>query len=136
LLIFNAPAKIGATSIKPRRPARRSNQLAELETASSKTRFVCNLGVMNPDQRARYIVLSRKLRDAHEERRELEHGYAFRLAAQQISLLEIAEWITFERQCCPFFNLQIVAEENGGPLWVRMTGAPGVKQFILSEIGE
>jgi hypothetical protein len=96
---------------------------------------VCNLGVMNQEERARYIALSRKLKLASEERRELDNGYAFGLAPGKISLLEIAEWIGFERRCCPFFNLQMEAEPNAGPVWLRMTGAAGVKQFILSEIG-
>ena len=100
-----------------------------------ETVFVCNLGVMNQEERARYIALSRKLKSASEERRELDNGYAFKLAVAKISLVEIAEWITFERRCCPFFNLQIEAEPNDGPLWLRMTGAVGIKQCILSEIG-
>ena len=99
------------------------------------TPFVCNLGVMNQEERGRYISLSRKVMGAGDERRELDNGYAFRLAVAKISLVEIAEWVTFERRCCPFFNLQIEAEPNDGPLWLRMTGAPGIKQFILSEIG-
>ncbi len=104
--------------------------MSDIETA-----FVCNLGVMNPEERARYIALSRKLMSAREMRRELDNGYAFKLTTQKISLIEIAEWITFERRCCPFFNLQIEAEPNDGPTWLRMTGASGVKPFILSEIG-
>ncbi len=104
--------------------------MSDIETA-----FVCNLGVMNPEERARYIALSRKLMSAREERRELDNGYAFKLTTQKISLIEIAEWITFERRCCPFFNLLIEAEPNDGPTWLRMTGASGVKPFILSEIG-
>jgi hypothetical protein len=104
--------------------------LSKIETA-----FVCNLGVMSEGERARYIALSRRLRSAGEGRRELDNGYAFRLTAAKISLMEIAEWITFERRCCPFFNLQIEAEPNDGPIWLRMTGAAGIKQFILSEIG-
>jgi hypothetical protein len=62
---------------------------------------------------------------ASEERRELDNGYAFRLLSQKISLLEIAEWVTLERRCCRFFNLQIEAEPNDGPIWLRMTGAGG-----------
>jgi hypothetical protein len=42
---------------------------------------------------------------------------------------------TLERRCCPFFNLQIEAEPNDGPIWLRMTGATGAKEFIRSEIG-
>ena len=109
--------------------------MAAIDADSNRTAFVCNLGVMNPDERAGYVALSRKLMSAGEERRELADGYAFKLAAQKISLGEIAEWMTFERRCCPFFNLQIEAEPNDGPIWLRMTGVAGVKEFILSEIG-
>jgi len=109
--------------------------LAAIEADSNHSSFVCNLGVMNSEERARYVALSRKLLSASEERRELADGYAFRLASRKISLTEIAEWMTFERRCCPFFNLQIEAEPNDGPIWVRMTGEAGIKEFILSEIG-
>ncbi len=109
--------------------------MSDIESGSPRPAFVCNLGVMNDGERARYTALSRRLMGASEERRELDNGYAFRLAAEKISLREIAEWVTFERRCCPFFNLQIEAEPNDGPIWLRMTGASGIKQFILSEIG-
>ena len=109
--------------------------MAKIETDSTSSGFVCNLGVMNEDERARYLALSRKLMGAGEERREFHDGYAFKLAAQKISILEIAEWMTFERRCCPFLNLQIEAEPNAGPIWLRMTGAGGVKEFIRAEIG-
>jgi hypothetical protein len=108
--------------------------LANVEDDSGSVNFVCNLGVMNPEERARYLALSRKLMDAGGERRELDNGYAFELA-QKISIVEIAEWMTFERRCCPFLNLQIEAEPNAGPIWLRMTGAGGVKEFIRAEIG-
>jgi hypothetical protein len=106
--------------------------LSDIETPPA---LVCHLGVMNQVERARYLALARKLMDASEERRELADGYAFRLAAAKISLVEIAEWVTFERRCCPFFNLQIEAQPKDGPIWLRMTGALGIKQFILAEIG-
>ena len=109
--------------------------MVDIEAKSKSTAFVCNLSVMNREERARYVALSRKLMGASEERRELDNGYAFRLLSQKISLLEIAEWVTLERRCCRFFNLQIEAGPNDGPIWLRMTGAAGAKEFIRSEIG-
>ena len=69
--------------------------MASIEADSTISGFVCNLGVMNTDERARYIILSRKLMSAGEERRELDNGYAFKMAAEKISLPEIAEWMVF-----------------------------------------
>src|SRR5579872_6114965 len=95
--------------------------------------FICNLGAMNQQERERYASLSRKLFNASEHRRELDNGYAFRVATEKISLPEIAEWIALERRCCPFFNLLIEAEPHTGPVWLRMTGAEGIKDFIRAE---
>lgn len=103
--------------------------------SDSAPRYFCNLGAMNPEERVRYGKLSRQLSSAGQEKRELDNGFAFRLSPQKISIVEIAEWITFERRCCPFFNLQIEVEPHEGPVWLRMTGGERIKEFIRSEIG-
>ena len=64
--------------------------MADIEAGSTSSAFVCNLGVMNQHERARYLALSRKLMSAGDERCELDNGYAFRLAPQKISLVKIA----------------------------------------------
>lgn len=109
--------------------------MADIDVNATRSRFVCNLGAMNPEQRERHAALSRKLRGANEERRELENGYAFRLAGRKISLMEIAEWIAMERLCCPFFNLRIEVEADSGPTWLHITGRGEIKPFIRAEIG-
>jgi hypothetical protein len=45
----------------------------------------------------------------------------------------VAEWAAGERVCCPFFDIDLQAEREGGPLWLRLTGRDGVKQFIEAE---
>src|SRR6185436_16363361 len=40
-----------------------------------------------------------------------------------------------ERLCCPFFTFEIVAEREGGPLWLNLRGRKGVKAFINAELG-
>ena len=109
--------------------------MAASEADSNRNALVCNLGVMTEAERTRYLALSRKLMRATEERRELADGFEFCIESDQISLVEIAEWITFERRCCPFFKLQIEAAPDDGPVALRMTGAAGIKEFILAEIG-
>jgi hypothetical protein len=44
-----------------------------------------------------------------------------------------AEWISFERLCCPFFSFQLDIASEGAPIWLRMTGREGVKQFMQVE---
>ena len=109
--------------------------MANLKSDSGTSQFFCNLGAMTPEERTVYGALSRKLFAAAEEKRELDNGYSYRLAAQKVSISEIAQWVTFERRCCPFFNLQIEAEPNEGPVWLRITGPAGIKEFIKAETG-
>jgi hypothetical protein len=96
--------------------------------------FVCNLKALNSSERKRYEQLSRLLAGAVEQRRELPDGYAFRLGAS-MSLAQAAEWGEFETRCCPFFDIQLERRRERGPLWLRLTGREGVKQFIRQEFG-
>ena len=50
-------------------------------------------------------------------------------------LLLLAEFMTLEALCCPFFTLALQAACDGGPLRLRITGPDGVKPFIRAELG-
>ena len=63
----------------------------------------------------------------------MKDRYALRLPAE--TLLTAAEWISLERRCCPFFGFTLEMERHGGPLWLRVTGPKGIKQFIRAEFG-
>jgi hypothetical protein len=45
-----------------------------------------------------------------------------------------AEWVTFEHRCCRFFTFAMEQARDDGPLWLRITGSPGVKAFIRAEL--
>jgi hypothetical protein len=95
--------------------------------------FVCNMNAMTGEERARYDVLRGKLEQAVERVEELENGYTFRLRDGSISLEEVAQWVEYEQKCCPFFGLGVEAAPQKGPIALRATGEPGVKDFIRME---
>jgi hypothetical protein len=101
----------------------------------NETPFMCRLGALDRAQRERYEALGRQLRADIEEVKELPNGYAFRLPAASSTILSVAEWVTFERLCCPFFTFALEIKGEGSPLWLRMTGREGVKEFMQSELG-
>jgi hypothetical protein len=43
------------------------------------------------------------------------------------------EWAAGERLCCPFFDIEVRMEREGGSVWLRLTGREGTKQFIRSD---
>ncbi|MDQ3748973.1 MAG: MerR family DNA-binding protein [Acidobacteriota bacterium] len=51
----------------------------------------------------------------------------------RIESLDVAEFITYERLCCPFFNFEMAVE--GENLSLRLKGKEGVKEFIKMEFG-
>jgi len=73
------------------------------------------------------------LKAAVKETRELQDGYAVRLTADPTRLREAAEWIALERRCCPFLALGLEWQE-GGTVWLRLTGGPGVKAFLARQL--
>ena len=44
-------------------------------------------------------------------------------------------FVAEERQCCPFFTFEMEQARDQGPVWLRVTGSDGVKEFIRAEFG-
>lgn len=109
--------------------------LALATTGAAAQNFHCNLATLTKAERARQAVLHKAVFSAVTERRELADGFAFRIAPQQASIAQITQWIELERKCCPFFDFQLEIEPENGPVWLRLTGAEGIKQFIAAETG-
>jgi|AmaraimetFIIA100_FD_contig_41_25181524_length_1034_multi_4_in_0_out_0_1 hypothetical protein len=103
--------------------------------------LACDLTVFSPGQRERLRGLVQRVFDACLATEELADGYRLRFAAvgaddamEPVPLaVSIAEWITLERLCCSCITFTIEFEDQRGPLAVRMTGQPGIKQFLLTE---
>lgn len=97
--------------------------------------FVCNMLALNAEERARHIEVTKQLRAITKEDCELSDGYGFRFSSEQSNILLISEFIARERLCCPFFSFEMAVEPEDGPLWMRLHGAEGIKDFIKAEFG-
>lgn len=67
-----------------------------------------------------------------EEKQELEDGYAFRFPGTDEWATRLYNFVRFERKCCRFFLFTLQFEPDEGPIWLRMEGGPGTKEFIQS----
>jgi hypothetical protein len=105
------------------------------EDKGKESPFACNVAALNDQQRRRYTDLIKKLYIGKKEVRELEDGYALRFAAESSTVQELAEFIMYERLCCPFFDFELAVEREAGPVWLRLRGREGVKDFIREEFG-
>ena len=93
----------------------------------------CTLSALNDKERQRHGELLSRLRAAITERRELPDGYAFNFGAG-FPLADLAEWISLERRCCPFFGFTVEAKPGQDDLWLHLTGGGDVKAFIRAVI--
>jgi len=105
----------------------------EHQSASSnhESPFACDRLALDPEARKRHFdELGPTLRSMRKAVRELPDGYEFQFPADPKTIAMVAEWAAGERLCCPFFDIQLRMEPEGGPFWLRLTGREGTKQFI------
>ena len=96
--------------------------------------IMCVLGSLDAKQLERHQELRQQLREKTQEVRELANGYALRLPAENGMILSVAEFITLERMCCPFFSFEFEVGREEGSLWLKLTGREGVKEFLKSQL--
>jgi CHASE1-domain containing sensor protein len=97
--------------------------------------LACNLNALTSEQRQERAELAKLIQAQTQELQELSNGYAFRLPSSSTLFLELAEFVHLERHCCPFFKFELELEANEGPLWLRITGPEGSKEFMKTEVG-
>lgn len=96
--------------------------------------FACNRLALTAQQRKRHFEeLGPKLRSLKKSVRELPNGYEFEFLADLNVMQLVGEWAIGERACCPFFDIDMRLEREGGSLWLSLTGREGVKQFIEAD---
>ncbi len=104
-------------------------------TMINEVPFACNMSALDKDQSARYKIITAQLVAAKQEVQELPDGYGFRFPSTAENIKDTAEFVTYERACCPFFDFEINVEKNNGTLWLKIKGREGVKDFIRDEFG-
>jgi hypothetical protein len=96
--------------------------------------IACDLNAIQAEEHGGHLSLIDEWRRAVQEVVELPSGYAFRFAPETPILLGLAEFISRERLCCPFFHFEIAVEPNQGPLWLRLLGGEEVKDFVQESL--
>jgi hypothetical protein len=60
----------------------------------------------------------------------LPDGYALTFAATDERITTLAEFVSAERLCCPFFRFAIELPPGGETVTLSLRGADGVKSFV------
>ncbi len=104
------------------------NQITMITSSST---FACIQSALNKEQRERSVILTRHLLASKPGLKELPDGFSLSYTANEQNIKDVAEFVAYERLCCPFLNFEMsVAGEN---LTLTLNGAEGAKEFIKAE---
>jgi hypothetical protein len=105
----------------------------KMTTGKEAAPMVCVLNGLTAEQRKRQSALKKQMEESAREVSELADGYAFRFPGDQAHIMMLAEFMSLERLCCPFFNFELEVAAGKDAIWLRMTGREGVKEFLKAE---
>jgi len=114
-------------------PVKAKGQEKEKQVETTQTGFHCNIKALTLKERAVHMLATQKLKARHTQVIETDKGYELQFRANDVSVIEAAEWVRRESKCCPFFDFHIDLENEGKLVCLRLTGREGIKAFIRSE---
>jgi hypothetical protein len=121
-------------SVAAASPGLMSTARAAKPEAKQESPFACSPSALSPVERKQHFQeFGPRLRALCQEVQALPNGYKFAFAQRQDTYRLLAEWMFQERRCCPFFDLSLRLDREGGPMWLELTGREGVKEFIKAE---
>jgi len=97
----------------------------------AKTVIACNLAALDRSEQRRRADLAETVSGQAAAIVGTADGYALRLDDAGV-LAQAIEWIGLERRCCPFLRFELSFEPDAGPLWLRLGGGAGVKEFLAA----
>lgn len=113
-------------------PAPRPGPSSQTE---SRSPLACNAIALSPETRKRHFEeVGPALLKLKKSTRELPDGYEFEFPLSKDAYQLLTEWAFEERLCCPFLDIGLRFDRENGPLWLRLTGRPGAKEFIKLEL--
>lgn len=104
------------------------------EPKTNPSPFACVMSALSPAERKQHFEeYGPRLRKSLKDIRELPHGYEFAFATDKETYQMLSTWMFQERLCCPFFDLALRIDREGGATWLSLTGRDGVKDFMRAE---
>lgn len=97
---------------------------------SDQPPIACDLSTIEDDEREQHQQTAEAVFDAIGGVRELPDGYAFRLPPDTQLITQAGAFMSRERLCCPFFHFSLEVTPDHGPVWLKLTGRDGVKEFV------
>lgn len=96
--------------------------------------IACDLTVFDSGERSEHIALAKEL--LAQARRIIEHtnGFTFVFDKSPVIDEQIANWVSKEKKCCPFFSFEVTTVTTPPSLNLRIDGPEGTKNILKAEL--
>ena len=105
----------------------------DFQQSSEAQALACSISEFSAEERQRHQQVADELRAVRQSVRELPDGYSFQYPSDTHTFMTIAEFVSREHLCCPFFRFTLEVEPGAGSVWLRVTGDSHVKEFLQAE---
>lgn len=92
--------------------------------------IACNPAAIDEDEHEAHDEVATAVFESITDLRELPDGYAFRLPTETDVIKKAGAFVSRERLCCPFFQFNLEVTPSEGPVWLKLTGRDGVKEYV------
>lgn len=97
---------------------------------SDETPIACDVSALeDPEKHARH---AEALFSERKEMRKLDSGYALRFPGTMDYAERILNFVSRERQCCPFLTFEIAFEPEGRGVWLYFGGDAQVASYLTN----
>jgi len=96
--------------------------------------FYCDLTALSAEQRAEYQLLLPKLVKMSQGVIENDHGFRFHFSNAEANLLNAAQFMFYEGQCCPFIEFELRVGGKVGTASLDIIGPHAAKEFLRAEL--
>jgi hypothetical protein len=92
--------------------------------------IACNLDALSKQEQSRRSALAVAVRGGVARINETTFGYRLQLPGDPEFCRDLVDLVLLERRCCPFLEMTVHFEPEGGPVYLDVGGPSGVKKFL------
>ena len=107
-----------------------------MNSSNPRIPLACDMSVFTPAERELHIQTTKDLFQSLQNLHKAENGYEFRFPNTSEIIVDMAEFISRERLCCPFLEFILKVSPGNEYITLLLTGPEDTQEFLRAEFSE
>ena len=103
-----------------------------IQPGHGNTQIACDLTVFSNTERIKHLALAKSLLGKARQVIEHEDGFTFVFEQSPFLEMQIVNWVSKEKRCCPFFSFDLSRAKTPPSLRLRIVGPNRAKEILRS----